>query len=57
MLGSQALGQQACKPTLAFEEVQFSEMQPPTLERNGLQSCPPMRASVRQHRILRESYL
>ena len=30
---TQALGQQACKPTLAFGEVQFSDMQPPTLER------------------------
>jgi hypothetical protein len=29
----QVFGQQVCKPTLAFEEVQFSEMQPPTLER------------------------
>jgi hypothetical protein len=29
----QAVGQQTCKPTLAFNEVQFSEMQPPTLER------------------------
>lgn len=30
---TQAAGQQVCKPTLAFKEVQFSEMQPPTLER------------------------
>ena len=30
---TQAVGQQACKPTLAFKEVQFSEMQPPTGER------------------------
>ena len=30
---SQAAGQQACRPTLAFAEVQFSEMQPSTLER------------------------
>src|SRR4029077_12653096 len=29
----QAAGQQACGPTLAFAEVQFSEMQPSTLER------------------------
>jgi hypothetical protein len=30
---TQAAGQQACRPTLAFAEVQFSEMQPSTLER------------------------
>jgi hypothetical protein len=30
---TQAVGQQACKPTLAFKEVQFSEMQPSTGER------------------------
>ena len=30
---TQAVGQQACKPTLAFKEVQFSGMQPPTGER------------------------
>jgi hypothetical protein len=30
---TQALGHQACKPALSFKEVQFSEMQPPTLER------------------------
>ena len=29
----QAVGQQVCRPILAFKEVQFSEMQPPTLER------------------------
>jgi hypothetical protein len=30
---AQAVGQQVCSPTLAFKEVQFSNMQPPTLER------------------------
>ena len=30
---TQSVGQQLCGPTLAFKEVQFSEMQPPTLER------------------------
>ena len=30
---TQAVGQPACRPALAFKEVQFSEMQPPTLER------------------------
>jgi hypothetical protein len=30
---TQAVGQQTCKPTLVFEEVRFSAMQPPTLER------------------------
>ena len=30
---TQALGQQSCKPTLIFKEVQFSGMQPPTGER------------------------
>jgi hypothetical protein len=30
---SQAAGGQVCKPALAFKEVQFSPMQPPTLER------------------------
>jgi hypothetical protein len=30
---TQAVGQQVCSPTLAFKEVQFSDMQPPTLER------------------------
>jgi hypothetical protein len=30
---TQAVGQQECRPALAFKEVHFSEMQPPTLER------------------------
>jgi hypothetical protein len=30
---TQAVGRQACMPTLAFREVYFSETQPPTLER------------------------
>jgi len=30
---TQAVGQQECRPALAFKAVQFSEMQPPTLER------------------------
>jgi hypothetical protein len=30
---TQVLGQQMCKPSLAFKEVHFSEMQPPTLKR------------------------
>jgi hypothetical protein len=30
---TQAVGQQECRPTLAFKEVHFSEMQPPTLQR------------------------
>ena len=30
---TQALGQQVCKPGLAFKAVHFSEMQPPTLKR------------------------
>jgi hypothetical protein len=30
---TQAVGQQECRPTLAFKEVHFSQMQPPTLER------------------------
>jgi hypothetical protein len=30
---TQAVGQQLCRPTLAFKEVHFSEMQPPTLQR------------------------
>jgi len=30
---TQAFGQQACKPVLAFDQVQFSGMQPPTLQR------------------------
>jgi hypothetical protein len=29
----QAVAQQTCSPALAFKEVRFSEMQPPTLER------------------------
>ena len=33
---TQSLGQQACKPTLSFKEVQFSDMQPPTLERKWI---------------------
>ena len=28
-----AVGQQVCRPALAFTEVQFSEMRPPTMER------------------------
>jgi hypothetical protein len=30
---TQAAGQQACRPALAFKEVRFSEMQPPTMAR------------------------
>jgi hypothetical protein len=30
---TQAVGQQACRPALEVREVQFSEMQPPTLKR------------------------
>ncbi len=30
---TQAVGQQTCRPVLAFKEIRFSEMQPPTLER------------------------
>jgi hypothetical protein len=30
---TQAVGQQECRPSLAFKEVHISEMQPPTLER------------------------
>jgi hypothetical protein len=30
---TQAAGQETCKPTLVITDVQFSEMQPPTLER------------------------
>ena len=30
---AQASGQKICTPTLAFKEVRFSKMQPPTLER------------------------
>jgi hypothetical protein len=30
---TQVLGQQGCKPHLVFNEVHFSEMQPPTLKR------------------------
>ena len=30
---TQAIGQQTCKPTLAFEEIQFSEWQLPTMAR------------------------
>jgi hypothetical protein len=30
---TQAAGLQECRPALAFKEVQFSEMKPPTLER------------------------
>jgi len=30
---TQAVGQQACLPALAIKEVQFSAMQPPTLQR------------------------
>src|SRR5258708_12004344 len=29
----QAVAQQTCRPALAFKEVRFSEMQPPTMER------------------------
>jgi hypothetical protein len=29
----QAVAQQTCRPALAFKEVRFSEMRPPTLER------------------------
>jgi hypothetical protein len=30
---TQAVGQEVCRPALAFKEVHFSEMQPPTLQR------------------------
>jgi hypothetical protein len=30
---TQVLGQQVCKPSLAFKKVQFSDMQPPSLKR------------------------
>jgi hypothetical protein len=30
---TQAFGQQACRPVLAFKDVQFSQMQPPTMGR------------------------
>jgi hypothetical protein len=30
---AQAVGQEVCRPALAFKEVHFSEMQPPTLQR------------------------
>jgi len=30
---TQAAGQQTCRPALAFKEVRFSAMQPPTMER------------------------
>jgi hypothetical protein len=30
---TQALGEQVCRPSLAFEEVHFSGMQPPALQR------------------------
>lgn len=30
---TQAVGEPLCKPTLAFKDVQFSPMQPPTMER------------------------
>jgi hypothetical protein len=30
---TQAVGQQTCRPALAFKQVRFSEMKPPTLER------------------------
>jgi hypothetical protein len=30
---TQAVGQPACRPALAFKEIQFSEMLPPTLQR------------------------
>jgi hypothetical protein len=30
---TQAVGRQVCRPMLAFQEIQFSEMQLPTLER------------------------
>jgi hypothetical protein len=30
---TQAIGQQTCRPALAFKEIRFSEMKPPTLER------------------------
>lgn len=31
--GTQAVGQQICRPALSIKEVRFSEMQPPTFER------------------------
>ena len=30
---AQAVGEQTCRPALAFKEVRFSEMKPPTMER------------------------
>jgi hypothetical protein len=43
------LGQQVCKPNLAFKEVHFSEMQPPTLKRTwGPLSYPSIQPVVRR---------
>ena len=33
MSATQAIGQQTCRPALAFKEIRFSEMKPPMLER------------------------
>jgi hypothetical protein len=33
---TQAVGQPVCRPALTFKDVQFSEMQPPTLERKWI---------------------
>ena len=30
---TQAVGQPTCRPAMAFKEIRFSEMQPPTMER------------------------
>jgi hypothetical protein len=30
---TQAIGQSLCRPTLTFKDIEFSEMQPPTMER------------------------
>jgi hypothetical protein len=46
-------GQPICRPALAFKEVQFSEMQPPTLERkwSAIVSVDASRCAVERYRF------
>ena len=55
---TQAVGQQACRPALAFKEVQFSEMQPSNhgaeMDGGGVGRCVALRDDGR---LLRNRFL
>ena len=48
MSGAQATEPRTCRPGLAFKEVRFSAMQPPTWSENGARCCRSMRRAARR---------